>query len=666
MMAEDSTDPVHVRRHGDIAMVEIDNPPVNATGHAVRAGLVRAIEATNAMDIHAVVLVCAGRTFVAGADIREFGRPAEPPHLPDVIAMIESASHPWVAAIHGTALGGGLELAMGCHVRIAAPDAKLGLPEVNIGVIPGAGATVRLPRLVPALRALDMIAGGKPIAAAAALADGLVDAIAEGDLREAAFTLARTLDATPVPTLSRAPNQPLDKAAFDAAAGKIIARAKGQPAPAEAIAALRRGLSEPPWSALAEERATFLRLRDTPEAAALRHIFFAERSAGRLDRLKGVAPGPLDRIGIVGGGTMGTGIATACLLSGLSVTLAEQEAGRAEQAGETIRKTLQGAEARGKLAPGGADKRAAALTISTDSAALSDCDLVIEAVFEDMGVKRAVIEALDGVLRTDAVIATNTSYLDVKALASGSAHPARVLGLHFFSPAHIMRLLEIVVPDTVSDTALATATALARRLGKIAVHTGVADGFIANRIMSAYRHAAFLLLQQGASPWQVDRVMRDFGWPMGIFEMQDLAGLDIGWAMRKRRAATHPAETDAAAVADHLCEMRRFGRKTGRGFYLYPEGGKPGPDPEVDRLIEEDAAAKGHRRAPMEDAEVLRAILSALWAEADACLADGTAQSADDIDVVMVHAFGFPRHKGGPMHFRAAEGGTGVRPEAVR
>jgi 3-hydroxyacyl-CoA dehydrogenase len=644
---------VTITRDGAIARVTIDNPPVNALGQAQRAALADAVATTNAMDgLEAVILTCAGRSFVAGADIREFGQPPVPPHLPDVLALIEAAHVPWIAAIHGTALGGGLELALACRFRVAARSARMGLPEVTLGLIPGAGGTVRLPRVIPAMAALDMVAGGKPIAAPRAADLGLVDQIADGDLLVAATRFAETLAdrPDPGPVLARPVLNP-DPDGFAALATKLERRARGQNAPVAAVAAMRRALDMPPAEALAQERAAFLHLRDDPQSKALAHVFFAERSAGRLDRLKGQDATVVERVGVVGGGTMGAGIAAACLLAGLRVTLLEQTEAAAETARGRVAEILKDSLARGVIDPARHAAHVAAFAPTHDPSALADAQLVIEAVFEDFDVKAAVLAQLVAVTPPDCILATNTSYLDVNALAATLPDPQRLVGLHFFSPAHVMKLLEIVVPDAVSDSALATGAAFAKRLGKITVFAGVCDGFIANRIMSAYRSECEHMLEAGAMPWDIDAAMADFGFPMGMFQMQDMAGLDIAWAMRKRRAAEGKRPANYVHIPDILCEAGRFGRKAGRGWYDYSTG-KPVPDEEVERVILAESARKGISRQQMSAEAIMDRILSAIQAEGDAILQDGIARSADDIDVVMINAFGFPRWTGGPMYLR--------------
>ncbi|RGP35098.1 3-hydroxyacyl-CoA dehydrogenase NAD-binding domain-containing protein, partial [Pseudotabrizicola alkalilacus] len=641
---------VTVEIHGDLARVIIDNPPVNALGQAVRAGLLNAQKQISRQpEVKAVVLCCAGRSFVAGADIREFGKPPMAPLLPDVLAAIEASAVPWVAAIHGTALGGGLELAMACHGRVASASAKMGLPEVNLGIIPGSGGTVRLPRLVPIVDAVALVTKGKPVGAEQAQASGLIDCLASGDLIATAERLARALAAqgAPRPTLSRTliTGAPID---WDAEEAGLRKRGRGAAAPLEALAALRFATTASASDALAAERERFLRLSASPEAAALRHIFFAERAAGKSLVAGGAVPADLSRVGVIGGGTMGAGIATALLVSGSEVHLTERDASAAASAQDRIADTLAASVKRGAVAPEKADAALARLTTGDDYATLADCPLVIEAVFEDMAVKQQVFARLDAVMPPNAVLASNTSYLDVNKLAVLTRDPSRILGLHFFAPAHVMKLLEVVRADQTGARALATGAALARRLGKIAVVAGVCDGFIGNRIMSAYRRECEFMLEEGALPQQIDAAMEAFGFAMGIYAVQDMSGLDIAWAQRKARAANRPTNERYAHIADRLCEAGRLGRKTGKGWYDYTTGHAK-PDPEVERIIAEESARAGLARRTFAGDEITARILRIMQTEGQALLKEGIAESAGDIDVVMVTGFGFPRHKGGPM-----------------
>jgi len=635
---------VSVYAQNGVALVTIDNPPVNAASAAVREGLARALARTEAdRGVSAVILHCAGMTFVAGADISEFGGTPLKPHLPDVIDDIERASKPWVAALHGTVLGGGLELAIGCHARIADRNTKLGFPEVTLGLIPGAGGTVRLPRLVTADLALTMVAGGKPITAPDARTAGLIDEIADDDLLERAMGFAREPRHV-LPTRERPIRKALDTDSFQALSRELRAKARGQMSPVAAVEAIERALALPFDEALTAERETFLKLKSSPQSASLRRLFFAERGALKRDPRARAAPRPLAGVGIVGGGTMGTGIAAACLMRGLPVILAEQTDKAAQAARTRVTDTLTASAKRG-LVPD-LDVTLSRFQTGAELDDLTDTDLVIEAVFEDMHVKKSLFAELDLVTKPEAVLATNTSYLDVNEIASVLNDPSRAIGLHFFSPAHIMKLLEIVLPDRVADDVVATGAALSKRLGKIGVFSGVCEGFIGNRIMSAYRQEADFLIEEGASPQEVDAAMRAFGFAMGVFEMQDLAGLDIAWAMRKRRAASPTPSERYVRAADRLCEAGRFGRKTGAGWYDYTDRGAE-PSGFVARVIEEERAAKGITPRVFGAEEIMRRLRTRMSNEAAAVLAEGISASAEDIDVVMVNGYGYPRWRSG-------------------
>lgn len=637
----------------NLAVVTVDNPPVNALGHAVRQGLAAAVAQTDADSaVRAVVLIATGRTFMAGADISEFGKPPLEPGLPEVVLMIEGAKKPWVAAIHGTALGGGLEVALGCHYRVVDPKAKLGVPEVLLGLIPGAGGTVRLPRIVSVAKAAEMVASGRPIGAAEAVSSGLADQMAADDLRGDAIHFASGIVGKPMPValVDRAPVEALDGAAWGEVAGKLVSKARGQNSVIRAVDAIADAVRLEGIAALAQERATFLELMADPQSAALRHVFFAERSVSKLPELKGVAPRALNHVGVIGGGTMGAGIAVAVLLSGLSVTMVErnEEALSAGQA--RVGDTLGASVKRGLISEAKRDALMAGFKGAVDYDALADVDLVIEAVFEDMDVKKQVFAELERVTRADTVLATNTSYLDVNEIAASVGDPSRVLGLHFFSPAHVMKLLEIVRPDGVAKDVLATGFELGKRLRKISVPAGVCDGFIGNRVLSAYRRECDYMVEDGAAPQEVDAAMKAFGFPMGIFAMQDMAGLDIGWAARKRRAPTRDPKERYVRIADRICELGRFGQKTGSGWYDYPEGSRRGePDPVVEAIILEEAAASGVTRREFSAEEIMGRILGAMASEGQAILDEGIAASPAAIDVVMINGYGFPRWRGGPM-----------------
>jgi 3-hydroxyacyl-CoA dehydrogenase len=635
-----------------IAFITINNPPINATSHSVRAGLVDALDQVDGNDdIRAAILICEGNTFIAGADVTEFGKPAKSPILPDVIKRIEASTKPIIAAIHGNALGGGLEVALGCHYRIAVSHAKLGMPEVNLGLIPGAGGTIRLPRLVPVTEAVSMITSGKPISARKANETGLLDAIAHGALRDAARDFAQTtLDRElPKPLLLRDPVKAPTIDEWNDIAAAAHKKARGQIAPPAAITSIKTGIEQGPETGLAHEREKFIELRDSDQSKALRHIFFAERAVGKLPELKNVTANPIRQVGVIGGGIMGAGIATASLLAGYDVTIIERDESACKTGRTTVEKHLSGSLKRGLISQDRFDALMASFSTSIDYAALADADLVVEAVFEDMAVKHDVFGKLSAHCKPDAVLASNTSYLDINEIAAKCTHPGRVIGLHFFSPAHIMKLLEVVRTAAADAKSLATAFAFARALGKIAVPCGVCDGFIGNRIMSAYRKHCEYMLEDGALPHQIDAAMVEFGFPMGLFAMQDMAGLEISWATRKRLAPFRDPSERYVALGDYLCEMGRFGKKNGLGWYRYDENGKAHPDPEVDALVVAESGKKGITRRDFTNTEIINVILGAMRAEGDKILSEGIADSADAIDVVMVNGYGFPRHKGGPM-----------------
>ncbi|WP_121629040.1 3-hydroxyacyl-CoA dehydrogenase NAD-binding domain-containing protein [Tropicibacter alexandrii] len=641
---------VTVEIRDGLGWVTIDNPPVNALGRAVRQGLWDAVVRLRDADVRAVVLTGAGRAFVAGADIRELGQTPRAPYLPDVLAAIAEAPVPWVAAINGPALGGGLELAMACHARIGVALAKLGLPEVTLGIIPGSGGTVRLPRLVPMETAIKLVTGGKPIGAPEALEAGLVDRLAQDDLHAEAAAMARDLAAAgrPKPALARdlVAGDPID---WEAQEAQLRKRSRGAAAPLEALASLKCAANAPVDVALAGERERFLRLAKSDEAAALRRVFFAERRAGQALKQADADPVDLSRVGVIGGGTMGAGIATALLLAGSNVCVIERDDPAAEAAKTRVADTIAASVERGAVSAAKGEAALANLTTDTDYAALKDCPLVIEAVFEDMAVKRAVFDTLDAVMPAEAILATNTSYLDVNALAAMTRDPARILGLHFFSPAHVMKLLEVVRGEATGARALATGGALAKLLRKIPVVAGVCDGFIGNRIMAAYRRECEFMLEEGALPHQVDAAMQAFGFAMGIYAVQDMSGLDIAWAQRKARAPDRDPSERYAHIADRLCAAGRLGRKTGKGWYDYASG-KAEIAPEVTRIIEEESAKAGRTRKAFTEAEIITRILTTMQREGQAVLDEGIAEGPDDIDVVMITGYGFPRHKGGPMY----------------
>ncbi|MDQ1901527.1 3-hydroxyacyl-CoA dehydrogenase NAD-binding domain-containing protein [Paracoccus sp. WLY502] len=637
---------VTISRNGDIAVVTVDNPPVNALSQALRRGLWDAVETLDAdPQVRAVVLICAGRTFIAGADVTEFGKPPLEPHLPDLVDRIEAAAKPWVAAIHGSALGGGFEVAMGCRFRVAVEGASVGLPEVSLGIVPGASGTVRTPRLAGVEAAVDLVTSGKPVKAAKALSLGLVDAVFAGDLQANALAFAR--DALtrelPPPVLARPVAAP-DAAFWDEKRKAVAKAAKGAEAPLRALDCLRKAAEAPFAEAMAFERQTFLDLRASDQAAALRHVFFAERAAPRPAHLKGADPLPLRSAGVIGGGTMGAGIAAALRDAGIPVTLIERDDEALARGMANLRGIFDGAVKRGKLSEAQAEAHMAGVTATTDYAALSDADLVIEAVFEEIGVKRAVFDRLATACRADAVLATNTSYLDPRLIAEGLPHPDRFIGLHFFSPANVMRLLEIVpVPET-SDRTLATGFALGRMLNKVPVQSGICEGFIGNRILKRYRAGAETLVRQGVAIADIDAAMRAYGFAMGPFEAQDLGGLDIAFLQREgaRAAGQDVPET----LGDILVRANRKGQKTGGGWYDYAPGERrPQPSAAVAELLADRITG----RTQMDPEAIARHLVGEMAAEGRAILDEGIAASPADIDLVEIHGYGFPRWRGGPM-----------------
>jgi 3-hydroxyacyl-CoA dehydrogenase len=650
---------VSMRTDGDVAVITIDNPPVNAMKYEVRAGLLDLVSrAIGDAGISAVVIACAGRTFVAGADITEFGKPPRQPTGIAVIEAIEGGRKPVIAAVHGTPLGGGLELALGCHFRVATPDTRLGLPEIKLGIIPGAGGTQRLPRLVGMDKAMAMILSGEPIPAREAHDAGLVDEIIVGDLVAGAIGFARRVVAEKRPlVLARNRDEKLggDLAAFDAAAANYTKRARGQNAPVAAVAALRAAITLPVADALKLERQLFLDLVAGDQSKAQRHIFFAEREAAKVPDIAGVKAHVVKRAAVIGAGTMGGGIAMCFANAGIPVTVVDTGAEAVARGLDVITRNYRNTAARGGLAADEMEARIGRIAGTTDLAAVADADIVIEAVFEDMSVKQDVFGRLDRIAKPDAVIASNTSYLDINVLARGTARPQAVVGMHFFSPANVMRLLEVVRGAATAPETLATAIAVGRKLAKVPAVVGVSHGFVGNRMLRLRSIEAERLLLEGALPQDVDGALTGFGFPMGPFAMSDLAGLDVGWRMRKAQGLTAP-------IADQLCERGRYGQKTSRGFYLYEQGSRtPNPDPEVERLIVDTAAQHGIARGAVGKDEIVERLLFPMINEGARILREGIARRPGDIDVIWVYGYGFPVHRGGPMHYADSVGLTYLR-----
>jgi 3-hydroxyacyl-CoA dehydrogenase len=644
--------PISVSFDGALAFVCVNNPPVNATATSVRAGLLAAVAACDAQPLRAVIFFGSGKTFVAGGNMAEFDAQPVLPDLPDVVQAIEASKAPWIAAMHGTVLGGGLELALGCTYRVALPGTKFGLPEVLVGLVPGAGGTQRLPRLISVSAALEMVSTGAPQDAATFLALGGLDAIIDAtSAQEAGIAFAAQLPETrPMPvSLRDCQGAGVD---WPTLRTDIARKFKGQLAPLEACDLIETASKISFVQGQLQERARHLALRQSVQSKALRHAFFAERSVAKSEILRDAAPRKLTRVVVVGGGLMGAGIAFACLSSGLRVSVIEQTDAAVAAGLARVHGLIDGAVVRAKASAADATQWRAALDGGSNYALAVGAEMVIEAVFEDLTVKQSVFKALADVVDPETIFATNTSYLDPRDIMRDVVNPSRCIGLHFFSPAHVMKLLEVVrLPETSAEV-LATGVGLGKRLRKIPVLAGICDGFIGNRILVAYRRQADYFLIDGASPAQIDRAMRAFGFPMGPYELQDLTGLQIAWANRKRLAIRRPTAERYVHIADALCEMGRFGRRGGAGWYRYDDGSRaPLHDLAVDQIIAEQAAKSGVVRRGISEAEITAGILAAIVNEGAQIVEEGIAADPRDVDMVMIHGYGFPRWRGGPMHY---------------
>ena len=644
---------------GDIGVLTLDSPPVNALSADVRDGLSLGIAAAAADPaIKAVVLICAGRTFIAGADISEFGKPPRGASLFEVQATIENSPKPVVAAIHGTALGGGLEVALVCHFRVAVASAKFGLPEVKLGLLPGAGGTQRLPRLVGAKMALEMVTTGKHIGAKAAAASGLIDAIVD-DLRDGAIHFARrVLDEKMA--LTRVRDKPVlgvEEGMFDKYREANAKTFRGFEAPEANLQCIEAAATLPFDQGMAVERKLFMGLMTGLQSRAQRYVFFAERQANKIDGLDPAAQLlPVASVGIIGAGTMGGGIAMNFLNAGVPVTIVEMKAEALDRGVATIRKNYENTAAKGRMTADDVEARMALLTPSLELDSLSAADLIIEAVFENMGVKKEVFGKLDALAKPGAILASNTSYLNVDEIAAATSRPESVIGLHFFSPANVMRLLEVVRGAKTAGPVLATAMATAKKIGKVAVVSGVCDGFIGNRMLGQRQQQASALIVEGALPADVDRVLFDFGFPMGPFQMSDLAGLDIGWNAETSKGVT---------IRDRLCEAGLRGQKNGHGFYDYDAQRNRTPSPVAEKIILDYAAERGVNRRQIDDAEILERCLYPMVNEGAKILDEGMAQRASDIDIVWINGYGWPVYRGGPM-FWADSVGLGTIVEKLK
>jgi 3-hydroxyacyl-CoA dehydrogenase len=648
------TSPISTRRHGDILIVTSNNPPVNALGAAVRQGLVAAIEQADAdAAIKAVVITCAGQTFFAGADIAEFGKPPVMPWLPQVVDIIEACTKPVVAAIHGTALGGGLEVALACHYRVAVPSAKLGVPEVKLGILPGAGGTQRLPRVAGVPKALEMVTSGTPIGAKEAFSIGLVDRLIEGDLVEHAVAYADEVkDIRPLPKSSER-DEKLAEARknpglFDEFRKANARKMKGFEAPELNIQAIEAAVAKPYAEGVLDERRLFMHLFSGTQAKAQQYFFFAERKASKIDGIpEDIKPRDIKRVGMIGAGTMGGGISMNFLSAGIPVTIVEMQQEALDRGTGTMRKNYEATAAKGRMTPEQVEGAMGLLNPTLDFSALAECDLIIEAVFEQMEVKKEIFAKLDKFAKPGAILASNTSYLNIDEIAAATSRPQDVVGLHFFSPANVMKLLEVVRGAKTAPDVLVTAMQLAKRIKKVAVVAGVCYGFIGNRMLIPRQTEATKLLLEGATPAQIDKVHTDFGMPMGPFQMADLAGVDIGW---------HRDPTRIENIRDALAAEGRWGQKKQAGFYDYDDKRRPSESARVAEIIDDFRAKSRVEKRAISDQEIVERTLYTMVNEGAKILEEGMAQRASDIDVVWVYGYGWPVYRGGPMFWADTEG----------
>ena len=646
------TSPISTHKHHDTLVVTSNNPPVNALGAAVRQGLVAAIEQAEGDEaVKAVVIRCEGQTFFAGADITEFGKPPVMPWLPEVVDRIEACSKPVVAAIHGTALGGGLEIALGCHYRVALPSAKLGVPEVKLGLLPGAGGTQRLPRVAGVPKALEMVTGGGMIGAKDAHDIGLVDRICEGDLQQHAVAYAEEVkDIRPLPKSSERQDKidGTDASVFADFRKANARKFRGFEAPEANIKAVEAAVVKPYAEGVIDERQLFMGLMTGGQARAQQYFFFAERKASKIDGIPDdTRPRDIKRVGVIGAGTMGGGISMNFLSAGIPVTIVEMAQDALERGTGTMRKNYEATAAKGRMTGEQVEQAMGALNPTLDFEALADCDLIIEAVFETMEIKKEIFTKLDAIAKPGAILASNTSYLNIDEIAACTSRPQDVVGLHFFSPANIMKLLEVVRGAKTAPDVLVTAIALAKKIKKVAVVAGVCHGFIGNRMLMPRQVEATKLLLEGATPEQIDRVHVEFGMPMGPFQMADLAGVDIGW---------HRDPTRIENIRDALAAQGRWGQKKSAGFYDYDDKRRPSPSPVVQGIIDDFRAKEGVEKRDISDQEIVERTLYTMVNEGAKILEEGMAQRASDIDVVWIYGYGWPVYRGGPMHWADAEG----------
>ena len=647
--------PVNYEIVDEIGVITVNNPPVNALSHAVRSGIQEAIQTAQDDASRAILLICEGRTFCAGADITEFGKPPQEPILPNLVNEIEASTKPVIVALHGTALGGGFETALASHYRIALESARVGLPEVKLGLFPGAGGSQRLPRLAGVPAAIEMMGSGAPIGAAQAAELGLVDKVVSGDLRDEALAYVTQLiaDGAPARRTSELAIEAVDASVFEGARAQFAKRARGQIAPLKMLEAVEAATSMSFEDGLARERELFVELMKGSQSAAMRHLFFAEREAARIKGLsRDIEKRPVESVGIIGGGTMGGGIAMSFANAGFSVTLLEINDEALARGLSIVEKNYAGSVKRGKLSEEKAAACRGRIQGVTDYAALGNVDLVIEAVFEDPELKKTIFAKLDEVCRPGAILATNTSYQDVDAIAAATKRPEDVIGMHFFSPAHIMKLLEVVRGEKTADDVLATVMAIGKKIRKVSVMSGVCYGFIGNRMLQGYFREAQLCLIEGGTPEGIDAALYDFGMAMGPISVADLAGLDIGYKARQALPEDQRGEPAAYQVPDALVDAGRLGQKSGAGFYNYdPDTRQKSSDPEVLEIIEREAKTLGIERLPVAADEIVDRLLFALINEGMRILDEGIAQRPGDIDVVYAYGYGFPAWRGGPMHY---------------
>jgi len=640
-----------------IGVIRLNNAPVNALSHALRDGICKAIKKAQKDASKAIVIICEGRTFIAGADITEFGKPPQSPSLGDMLDTIESSQKIVVAAIHGTALGGGFETALTCHYRIALNTAKVGLPEVKLGLLPGAGGTQRTPRLAGVEAALDLITSGNPISAAKAEKLNLVDVVVEGDLLNGALAYASSL-ADDEAALKRVRDISINRkkapaSLFETYRKKLAKRARGQQAPQSIISCVEAAVGQDMDKGLDTERELFLELMQGSQSAAMRHMFFAERSAAKIIGLaKDTALRPIKKVGIIGGGTMGGGIAMNFANVGIPITLLEISQEGLDRGLSIIDKNYSITVSKGKMSKAQKSQCQSIITGTTDYQDLADMDLVIEAVFENVDIKKQVFAKLDDVCKPGAILATNTSYQDIDAIANATKRPSDVIGLHFFSPANVMKLLEVVRGSASADDVIATSMAMAKSIRKVPVLAGNCYGFIGNRMLTPYGRQAALCLIEGSTPEQIDRVMQNWGMAMGPLAVGDLAGLDIGYKARETLTTEEKGDPKAFCIADALVELGRLGQKSGSGYYSYdPQTRARQNDPAVMEVVEAQAQAHGITRREISDEEILERLTYAWINEGAKILEEGIAQRSSDIDVVYCYGYGFPAYRGGPMHY---------------